>query len=105
MVHQVIRESGYEELLSSGIVLAGGSAVMPGMIELAEDIFLKPVRRGNPTYSGALFDMVANPRSATVMGLLEEARLARARGLKAAHQAGSMKTLMSRLRDWFSSTF
>ncbi len=105
LVHQVIRDSGYEELLSSGIVLAGGSAVMPGMIELAEDIFLKPVRRGNPTYSGALFDMVANPRSATVMGLLEEARLSRSRGLKAAQQAGSMKTLMARARDWFSNTF
>jgi cell division protein FtsA len=105
LVHQVIRDSGYEELLSSGIVLSGGSAVMPGMIELAEDIFLKPVRRGNPTYSGPLFDMVANPRSATVMGLLEEARLARSRGLKAAQQAGSMKTLMTRARDWFSNTF
>lgn len=105
MVHQVIRDSGYEELLSSGLVLSGGSAVMPGMIELAEDIFLKPVRRGNPTYGGALFDMVANPRSATVMGLLEEARLARTRGLKAAAQAGSMKTLMHRAREWFSNTF
>ena len=76
LVHQVIRESGFEELLSSGIVITGGAAVMPGMIELGEDIFLKPVRKGTPTYRGALHDMVANPRSATVMGLLEEARLA-----------------------------
>ena len=36
-----MRESGYEEVLSSGIVLTGGSAVMPGMVELGEDIFLK----------------------------------------------------------------
>ena len=105
LVHQVIRESGYEELLSSGIVLTGGSAVMPGMVELGEDIFLKPVRKGNPTYSGALHDMVANPRSATVMGLLEEARLGRARGLRAAQQAGSMKTSMGRLKDWFLGNF
>jgi cell division protein FtsA len=49
LVHQVIRDSGYEELLSSGIVLTGGSAVMPGMVELGEDIFLKPVRKGLPT--------------------------------------------------------
>src|SRR5437764_631898 len=42
LVHQIVRESGYEEVLSSGIVLTGGSAMMPGMIELAEDIFLKP---------------------------------------------------------------
>lgn len=105
LVHQVIRESGYEELLSSGIVLSGGSSVMPGMVELAEDIFLKPVRRGNPTYGGALFDMVANPRSATVMGLLEEARLARTRGFKASQQAGSVKTLFGRAKDWFLGNF
>ena len=105
LVHQVIRESGYEELLSSGIVLTGGSAVMPGMVELAEDIFLKPVRKGTPLYSGALHDMVASPRSATVMGLLEEARLARMRGMKAAQQAGSVQTLFGRVRDWFVGNF
>jgi cell division protein FtsA len=78
LVQQVIRESGYEEVLSSGIVLTGGSVVMPGMVELGEDIFLKPVRRGIPKYSSALADMVASRAPATVMGLLEEARLARA---------------------------
>ena len=105
LVHQVIRESGYEELLSSGIVLTGGLAVMPGMVELAEDIFLKPVRKGTPLYSGALHDMVASPRSATVMGLLEEARLARMRGMKAAQQAGSVQSLFGRVRDWFVGNF
>jgi cell division protein FtsA len=49
--------------------------------------------------------MVANPRSATVMGLLEEARMARARGHKVAQQAGSVKTLFGRARDWFMGTF
>jgi cell division protein FtsA len=105
LVHQVIKDSGCEELLSSGIVITGGSAAMPGMIELAEDIFLKPVRKGLPTYNSALGDMVANPRSATVMGLLEDARLARLRGQKAAQQAGSVKTLVARARDWFLGNF
>ncbi|MBQ0935583.1 cell division protein FtsA [Ideonella paludis] len=105
LVHQVIRESGYEELLSSGIVITGGTAVMPGMVELGEDIFLKPVRKGLPTYSGPLYDMVASPRSATVMGLLEEARSAHTRGYKAAQQAGSMKTFVGRARDWFLGNF
>ena len=105
LVHQVIRDSGYEELLSSGIVITGGAAVMPGMVELGEDIFLKPVRKGIPTYAGPLSDMVANPRSATVMGLLEEARLARARGQRAAQQAGSMKGWLGRAKDWFIGNF
>ena len=105
LVQQVIRESGYEELLSSGIVLTGGSAVMPGMVELGEDIFLKPVRKGVPTYSGALYDMVASPRASTVMGLLEEARQARLRGLKSAHPVGTAQGLFGRARDWFLKSF
>ncbi|HQS31258.1 MAG: cell division protein FtsA [Polaromonas sp. 39-63-203] len=105
LVQQVIRESGYEEVLSSGIVITGGSAVMPGMIELGEDIFLKPVRRGIPRYSSALSDMVAQARAATVMGLLEEARLARMRGYKVAQKAGSVHNAFGRVKDWFVGNF
>ena len=105
LVHQIIRESGFEEMLSSGIVLTGGSSIMPGMVELGEDIFLKPVRRGIPKYSRALSDMVAQPRAATVMGLLEEARMARMRGFKVAQKNGSMKTAFGQVKDWFVGNF
>jgi cell division protein FtsA len=105
LVQQVIRDSGYEEVLSSGIVLTGGSAVMPGMVELGEDIFLKPVRRGVPQYSSALADMVAQPRAATVMGLLAEASVDRQRGLKVSQKSGSVNSLMDRLKDWFVGNF
>ncbi len=105
LVQQVVRESGYEEVLSSGVVLTGGSAVMPGMVELAEDIFLKPVRRGIPKYSSALSDMVAQPRAATVMGLLEEARHARMRGYKVAQKSGSVKTAFGRFKDFIVGNF
>ncbi|XAH24515.1 cell division protein FtsA [Xylophilus sp. GW821-FHT01B05] len=105
LVQQVIRESGYEEMLSSGIVLTGGSAVMPGMVELGEDIFLKPVRRGIPKYSSALADMVSQPRAATVMGLMEEARLARLRGFKVAQKHGSVKTAFGRFKDFIIGNF
>ena len=105
LVQQVVRDSGHEEMLSSGIVLTGGSAVMPGMVELGEDIFLKPVRRGVPNYASALSDMVAQTRAATVMGLLEEARLARVRGHKVAQKAGSVQGAFERVKNWFVGTF
>jgi cell division protein FtsA len=105
LVQQVLRDSGHEEMLSSGIVLTGGSAVMPGMVELGEDIFLKPVRRGIPNYASALSDMVAQTRAATVMGLLEEARLARVRGHKVAQKAGSVQGALERMKNWFVGTF
>jgi cell division protein FtsA len=105
LVQQAIRETGYEEVLSSGIVLTGGASVMPGMIELGEDIFLKPVRRGIPKYSGNLSDMVAQARASTVMGLLEEASLARLRGIKVGHNNGSIKNTLSRAKDWLIGNF
>jgi cell division protein FtsA len=105
LVQQAIRETGYEEVLSSGIVLTGGASVMPGMLELGEDIFLKPVRRGIPKYSGNLSDMVAQARASTVMGLLEEASLARMRGLKVGHNQGSIKNTLSRAKDWLIGNF
>jgi len=105
LVNQVMRDSGYEEVLSSGIVLTGGSCVMPGMVELGEDIFLKPVRRGIPQYANALSDMVAQPRAATVMGFLEEARIARMRGIKVAQKGGSVKSAFGQIRDFFAGNF
>jgi len=104
-VQQVIRDSGFEEVLSSGIVLTGGSAVMPGMVELGEDIFLKPVRRGVPNYNSALADMVSQPRAATAMGLLEEARVARMRGFKVSQKSSTVKTAVDRVKDWFVGNF
>ncbi|THT96463.1 cell division protein FtsA [Lampropedia puyangensis] len=105
LVQQVIRESGYEEILSSGVVLTGGSCVMPGMVELGEDIFLKPVRRGVPHYTGQLADMIAQPHAATVMGLLEDARNERARGYKVATKNGPVKNIFSRIRDFIVGNF
>jgi cell division protein FtsA len=105
LVQQVVRESGYEELLSSGVVLTGGTALMEGMVELGEDIFLKPARIGVPDYQGSLSDVVRSPRFATVMGLLEEARVQRQRGRRVAQQRVGIRDVMQRMKDWFTSSF
>jgi cell division protein FtsA len=105
LVQQVIRESGYEELLSSGVVITGGTSLLPGMTELGEDIFLKPVRLGVPEYSGGLADVVRTPRFATALGLLEEARMQRLRGRKVAEQSGSFKETLRRMKEWFLGNF
>ncbi len=105
LVHQIIRESGFEEVLSSGIVLTGGSSVMPGLVELGEDIFLKPVRRGVPRYSGPLADMVAYPHAATAMGLLEKAWQDRIGDHFVDRRAGTVKTAFGRFRDFIVGNF
>ncbi|MGV3740934.1 MAG: cell division protein FtsA, partial [Burkholderiaceae bacterium] len=105
LVHQVVRESGYEEVLSSGLVLTGGSAMMPGMVELAEDIFLKPARLGTPEYNGQLADVVRSPRYATVLGLLLEAKKQYLRGHIVTRQEGSVKAVWQRMKEWFLGNF
>jgi cell division protein FtsA len=105
LVHQVVRESGFEEVLSSGIVITGGSALMPGMCELAEDIFLKPARVGEPDYNGQLTDVVRSPRYATVLGLLMEAKRQYLRGQVVTRHGGSAKALWERMKEWFLGNF
>lgn len=105
LVQKVLRESGYEEMLASGIVLTGGTALLPGIVELAEDVFLRPARVGWPGYAGALADVVRNPRFATVMGLLAEAHAQRLRGRKLVAQSGSMKQTFRRMKEWIVGNF
>ena len=105
LVHQVVRESGYEDVLSSGIVLTGGSSTMQGMVEMAEDIFLKPARLGMPAYSGQLADVVRSPRYATVLGLLLEAKKQYLRGHIVTRQAGSASAVWQRMKEWFQGNF
>lgn len=105
MVQQVLRESGYEELLSSGVVLTGGTSLMPGIAELGEDVFMKPVRIGVPEYNGGLADMVRTPRFSTAMGLLHEARAQQLRGRRVASQTGGLKQTLQRMKEWFLGNF
>ncbi len=82
LVQQVLRESGYEELLSSGIVLTGGSSMMQGMVELGEEIFHMPVRIGMPRYSGGLADVVRRPALRHRHGPAARGRIAAAAGAR-----------------------
>jgi len=104
LVQQVLRESGFEELLSSGLVLTGGSAVMRGMVELGEEIFHMPVRLGVPRYTGGLADVVRNPRHATAVGLLLEGAAQVQQG-QLSRQSGSFRAVLGRMREWFQRNF
>ena len=104
LVQQVLRESGFEELLSSGVVLTGGSAVMRGMVELGEEIFHMPVRIGVPRYAGGLADVVRAPRYATAMGLLLEG-VAQMQHGRLSRQSGSVRAALGRMREWFQRNF
>ena len=105
LVQAELRRSGFEELLSSGIVITGGSAAMPGMVELGEEVFHMPVRLGYPRYEGGLSEVMRNPRYATGVGLLLAGLEARGREAPAKLGAGSFKDLLDRMKSWFKGNF
>ncbi|MBI5184234.1 MAG: cell division protein FtsA [Nitrospinae bacterium] len=70
LLKREITASGYEDALSSGLVITGGTVIMEGMLEAAERAFQLPVRRGYPRGIGGLVDVVNSPMYATSVGLL-----------------------------------
>jgi cell division protein FtsA len=70
LVLQALRESGYERLLPAGLVLCGGTVLLPGMREVARQITGMPVRTGMPWDLGGLADTLRSPAFAAAVGLL-----------------------------------
>jgi len=73
MVQADLRRSGFEDALAAGIVLTGGTALMEGAVELAEEIFHMPVRLAKPKPLAGAMGLVDEPNFATSLGLLHYA--------------------------------
>ncbi|MBI5644388.1 MAG: cell division protein FtsA [Deltaproteobacteria bacterium] len=106
LVKREIIKSGYDNFISSGIVLTGGTAAMEGITELAEQVFNLPVRRGLPMGITGLTDVVKSPMYSTGVGLVQY-------GGK--HLAGTQfqrgsenrifNKLTSRMKEWMKEFF
>jgi cell division protein FtsA len=105
LIQRELRSAGLEELLSSGIVITGGSALMKGMVELGEEVFHMPVRVGIPQYSGALAEVVRSPRYSTGMGLLMAGLEQVKRDRQAKIQGAGFKEVFERMKGWFKGNF
>ncbi len=107
-VQHVLQESGYIELLASGVVITGGSTLLDGMPEMAELVLGLPVRRGAPQGVGGLVDVVKSPAFATGVGLAkygaEQLRSADSKreDAEVSHVRGSFG---GRIGQWFREVF
>jgi cell division protein FtsA len=105
LVNREIVKSGFEDLIASGVVLTGGSAILPGMPELAEQIFDLPVRRGKPTGIGGLIDVVNSPIYATGVGLVKYgSRNMQTRNFVIG-QENLFDRVARRMKEWFGEFF
>jgi len=105
LVNREIVKSGYEDLIASGIVLTGGTSILAGMPELAEQIFNLPVRRGSPREIGGLIDVVNSPVYATGVGLVKYG----SRNIEVKNfsrgQRDTFGSITKRMKEWFGEFF
>ncbi len=101
LVQAELRRSGFEDLISSGIVLTGGSSLMQGMVELGEEVFHMPVRLGLPQGVDGLREVIQNPRYATGVGLLLAGLEQYQRHQLARLQSSSLQQIFERMKAWF----
>src|SRR4249920_2397488 len=105
LVQSELRRSGFEEMISSGVVITGGTALLAGMTELGEEVFHLPVRVGVPAYVGGLADVVRSPRYATAVGLLLEGREQYLRAQASREQTAGISGIAERMKQWFKANF
>ena len=67
---QEIKRSGYDGMLSAGVVLTGGTARLPGIRQLASSVMQLPVRLVEPPQLRGLVDRISGPEFSTTVGLL-----------------------------------
>ncbi len=70
LVQGELQDHGLLDKLGAGVVLTGGTVAIPGILELAQQIFASPVRLGVPSEGlSGLADSVGRPRFAIATGL------------------------------------
>jgi len=105
LVHDEVLRMGYGNLLASGIVLTGGSAILEGAPELAEQIFNMPVRRGTPVGVGGLVDLVNSPVYATGVGLVLYGSQRKAQGRFKVGDRNVFSKVTRRMKEWIGEFF
>ncbi|PIP35716.1 MAG: cell division protein FtsA [Desulfobacterales bacterium CG23_combo_of_CG06-09_8_20_14_all_52_9] len=101
IVKRELYRAEMENAITSGMVITGGTALLEGVVEIAESIFNAPVRIGRPQGIGGLTDVVNNPMYATGVGLvkfgMKNMNLKKFR----IRDQNIFNRIMDRMRRWF----
>lgn len=104
-----LNRTGFRQRLGSGLVLSGGGAQVPGIVELAREVFALPVRVAQPGEGlSGLVDRIASPRMTVPAGLLlYGARQALQTGGfgAASRRAPSVEKMIGPVKRWLQDFF
>ena len=101
LIKREILRAGMENVITSGVVLTGGSSLLDGVTDIAESIFDLPTRLGKPRGISGLVDVVNNPMYATGVGLvLYGARIQPTKKFRI-RDTNIFNRVMTRMKRWF----
>ena len=100
-----IERTQLRHLLASGVVLTGGTTLLPGMIELAEEVLDLPVRLGTPKDIGGLTNVVNSPIYSTGVGLVLYGAQNRDHRHFRAREDNIYTTVKRRMATWLQDMF
>ena len=104
LVNQDLERSGFKRQIGAGVVLTGGTALIQGCQELAEQVFNLPTRLGYPRKVGGLKDVVNNPKYATAVGLLfygAEKEGFDSKFTNSSNETSTFNSILGRMKKWF----
>jgi cell division protein FtsA len=101
LVNREILRSNYSDSIASGLAITGGSSLMEGIPELAEQIFNLPARRGYPQGFGGIADVVNSPMYATAVGLVLYGARALPKKKFRIRDQNIFFRVMDRMKKWF----
>ena len=102
LIKREIYRAEMENMIPSGIVLTGGSALLNDVTEMAESVFNLPTRLGKPRGIGGLVDVVNNPMYATGVGLVIYGAKNQTRKKFRIRDGNIFNRVMGRMKKWFS---
>jgi cell division protein FtsA len=103
LIYQEMVRSGYDDLVSSGVVVTGGSAILPGVPEIVEQVFNMPSRIGYPARIGGLKEIVNSPMYSTAVGLVLYGANSQQREKRfRIRDTNIFNRIVSRMKRWFT---
>ncbi len=101
LIKSEILKSGLENVITSGVVLTGGTSLLDGGVEIAESIFDLPTRLGKPRGISGLVDVVNNPMYATGVGLVLYGARNQPQKKFRIRDTNIFNRIMTRMKRWF----
>jgi len=94
MLRENLRHAGMLEHCAAGMVITGGGARLPGIMDIADSVLRKPVRMAWPAPLAKMPSTLAEPEFATVLGLIVYGHRARsARGIQDERWSSRLKAM------------